>query len=255
MANPFQTNQGPDGFNILAGEQSNSKDGVGSGTATIYTAPQKIYTSSGGGTAGELPPGATGDKGAPGDKGPVGDKGATGDQGPVGLQGPIGNPGPVGDKGATGDQGPVGPGGGPVGPQGPSGPAGPVGPQGNIGDRGINIMATISSVSNLPNPDPVLFKAGDAYFINDASTIYVFMPDNTWKEWIPSPASVGPRGLQGVPGTPGMGFNAYPPVNSIGMAGDDVGLVALDTGYLYVCVAPYNGNSAIWTRTPLNGTW
>jgi hypothetical protein len=47
----------------------------------------------------------------------------------------------------------------------------------------------------------------------------------------------------------------HPPATAIGQAGDIEGQLVVDSTYLYVCTASYDGVTAIWTRTPLNSTW
>ena len=46
---------------------------------------------------------------------------------------------------------------------------------------------------------------------------------------------------------------AVPPANT-GSAGDVTGMVSWDTNYIYVCVANYDGSTAIWKRVAL-ATW
>lgn len=46
-----------------------------------------------------------------------------------------------------------------------------------------------------------------------------------------------------------------PPVSSKGAIGDKVGMIAADSGYLYVCTADYtNGTPDIWSRTAITTT-
>ena len=49
-------------------------------------------------------------------------------------------------------------------------------------------------------------------------------------------------------------FNAVP-VSALGKTGDNVGMMAVDATYLYVCTAAYDGVANIWTRTTLNTSW
>ena len=42
-----------------------------------------------------------------------------------------------------------------------------------------------------------------------------------------------------------------PPPTSVGVAGNVTGMVSWDTNYIYVCVANYDGTSAIWKRVQL----
>ena len=44
------------------------------------------------------------------------------------------------------------------------------------------------------------------------------------------------------------------PSANTGAAGDKAGYVAWDTNYIYVCVANYDGTTAIWKRVALS-TW
>jgi hypothetical protein len=256
MANVFQSN-GADGFGILSGEQSNQNDGVGGGSANVYVKKQVIYTD--GGIAQDIAPaapgvagprGPIGDKGPVGDKGATGDKGLTGDKGVTGDQGPVGPQGPVGDKGATGDRGPAGGADSTVpGPAGPAGSQGPVGPQ---GEKGINILAAISSFSSLPVPGPGMLP-GDAYYVNDTKSIWIYTQPGQWVEWRPFPdVTVGP---QGPAGAPGAGVNSTPPASSIGSPGNVPGLFAVDANYFYFCTGTFDNFTPIWTRTPLNATW
>lgn len=46
---------------------------------------------------------------------------------------------------------------------------------------------------------------------------------------------------------------AVPPANT-GSTGDVTGMVSWDTNYIYVCVANYDGSTAIWKRVAL-ATW
>jgi len=41
------------------------------------------------------------------------------------------------------------------------------------------------------------------------------------------------------------------PASSVGAAGNVTGMVSWDTNYFYVCVADYDGTSAIWKRITL----
>lgn len=46
------------------------------------------------------------------------------------------------------------------------------------------------------------------------------------------------------------------PLSSVGVAGDKTGQIAVDSTYIYVCVANYDGVSDIWKRVTLTGgTW
>ena len=47
--------------------------------------------------------------------------------------------------------------------------------------------------------------------------------------------------------------HATPPAPT-GSAGDVTGMISWDTNYIYVCVANYDGSSAIWKRVALS-TW
>lgn len=43
------------------------------------------------------------------------------------------------------------------------------------------------------------------------------------------------------------------PSTSAGAAGDKRGMIAFDSNYLYVCIANYDGSTAIWKRLSLGG--
>jgi len=45
------------------------------------------------------------------------------------------------------------------------------------------------------------------------------------------------------------------PSTSIGANGDTAGMIAWDNGYIYVCVATYDGSTNIWKRAAIGGTW
>ena len=45
------------------------------------------------------------------------------------------------------------------------------------------------------------------------------------------------------------------PTAAVGKAGDTLGMLAVDTSYIYACTADYDGISNIWTRTALSTTW
>lgn len=40
--------------------------------------------------------------------------------------------------------------------------------------------------------------------------------------------------------------------NAVGTEGDTAGMIAWDSAYVYVCVANYDGSTAIWRRAALN---
>lgn len=40
--------------------------------------------------------------------------------------------------------------------------------------------------------------------------------------------------------------------NQVGSAGDTAGMIAWDSDYVYVCVADYDGSTAIWRRASLS---
>lgn len=48
------------------------------------------------------------------------------------------------------------------------------------------------------------------------------------------------------------GVVALTPATNVGVAGHTAGMVAYDASYLYVCIADYDGSTAIWTRTALS---
>lgn len=45
-----------------------------------------------------------------------------------------------------------------------------------------------------------------------------------------------------------------PPTSPTGVGGDSPGMIAWDNTYLYVCVAEYDGTSAIWQRIAFDTT-
>ena len=47
--------------------------------------------------------------------------------------------------------------------------------------------------------------------------------------------------------------HATPPANT-GSVGDVTGMISWDTNYIYICVANYDGSTAIWKRVALS-TW
>jgi len=47
-------------------------------------------------------------------------------------------------------------------------------------------------------------------------------------------------------------YLASPPANSTGNPGDKAGMIAFDSGYIYLCTADYDGTSLIWIRTAAN---
>lgn len=48
-----------------------------------------------------------------------------------------------------------------------------------------------------------------------------------------------------------VAMKQVPPPTSVGVAGNVTGMVSWDTNYIYVCVANYDGTSAIWKRVQL----
>jgi len=50
-------------------------------------------------------------------------------------------------------------------------------------------------------------------------------------------------------------YNDSTPVTSIGAAGDQKGMVAWDSSYIYICTANYDGITNIWKRAAIGGTW
>ena len=44
------------------------------------------------------------------------------------------------------------------------------------------------------------------------------------------------------------------PTSAIGSTGDVAGIIAFDSEFIYVCVADWDGSSAIWSRTAVE-TW
>ena len=44
------------------------------------------------------------------------------------------------------------------------------------------------------------------------------------------------------------------PASSVGVAGDKTGMIAWDSGYVYVCTADYDGSTDIWARAAI-ATW
>ena len=43
------------------------------------------------------------------------------------------------------------------------------------------------------------------------------------------------------------------PTTSVGAAGDLTGMIAWDTGYIYVCVGAHDGSAHIWKRVSMTG--
>jgi hypothetical protein len=43
------------------------------------------------------------------------------------------------------------------------------------------------------------------------------------------------------------------PATSVGASGDTTGMISWDTGYIYICVADYDGTSDVWKRVTLSG--
>jgi hypothetical protein len=48
--------------------------------------------------------------------------------------------------------------------------------------------------------------------------------------------------------------NTVAPSTSVGQVGDTYGIVALDSDYIYYCVADYDGSTSIWKRVALDAT-
>ena len=98
-------------------------------------------------------------------------------------------------KGATGSVGPVGPQGntGPIGPQGATGPQGPRG-------IGVNILGTLTSTSQLPNPTTV--EKDSAYIIPADGVNHLWVIEGTdnlvWTDF--GTAGLGEKGDKGADG-------------------------------------------------------
>ena len=45
------------------------------------------------------------------------------------------------------------------------------------------------------------------------------------------------------------------PTTSRGAAGDRKGMIAWDSGYIYVCTANSDGSTNVWKRASIGGTW
>lgn len=45
------------------------------------------------------------------------------------------------------------------------------------------------------------------------------------------------------------------PTTSVGASGDNQGIIAWDSSYIYICTADYDGSSNIWKRVAIGGTW
>ena len=118
-------------------------------------------------------------------------------------------------KGQRGIQGPPGPE-GPPGERGIQGPRGPEGKQGVQGERGpqgpaFNVVANLTSTSQLPTPTAELQDAGTAYTIPDSEGVKHFWiiqgTESTGFIWADIGVT-GLRGEQGPQGTPGIGLNS-----------------------------------------------
>ena len=48
---------------------------------------------------------------------------------------------------------------------------------------------------------------------------------------------------------------ATPPTTPVGSVGDSAGMIAYDSGYFYVCIENYTGNSNVWARTSTSTSW
>ena len=108
-------------------------------------------------------------------------------------------------------------------------------------------------MTNLPSPSPT-FVPGDAYYINDTKTVWLYVSPGEWAEWIPSYAT-GPQGPAGPMGPAGQVVWPTPPASEIGAAGDTANKFAVGNGFVYFCTGNYDGVTPIWTRTPLLATW
>lgn len=45
------------------------------------------------------------------------------------------------------------------------------------------------------------------------------------------------------------------PITAAGSAGDEYGMIAWDSNYIYVCTADYDGSTSIWRRAAITGGW
>ena len=176
----------------LKGVESITKTGS-SGLVDTYTI---LYTD---GTTADFYV-TNGAPGEPGPAGPKGDTGATGPQGPAGEVGEAGATGPQGEQGPAGPQGPQGETGA-TGATGPQGPAGPQGPKGDDG-TGLELKDTYATLADLEAAHPT-GSAGDAYFVGDSTTGYVYIWSTTTSSWSNIGALKGPKGDTGATGPQG----------------------------------------------------
>lgn len=160
----------------------------------IYTRAYDTETKEYSGTfinMGQFP--AKGDQGLKGEKGDKGDTGAVGAKGDRGLQGIQGIQGVKGDKGDTGATGNTG-------PQGERGPQGPA----------FNIIAELTSASQLPVPTADLQDKGTAYIIPDSQGqkhIWIIQGSENSFIWVDIGVS-GIQGQAGEKGADGFGFSS-----------------------------------------------
>ena len=176
----------------LKGVESITKTGS-SGLVDTYTIlytddTSTTFTVTNGAPGAQGPQGPQGETGATGPQGPAGEAGEAGAQGPQGEQGPAGPQGPQGETGATGA----------TGPQGPAGPQGPKGDDGT----GLELKDTYATLADLEAAHPT-GSAGDAYFVGDSTTGYVYIWSATTSSWSNIGALKGPKGDTGATGAQG----------------------------------------------------
>lgn len=207
-------------------------------------------------------PGATGSTGRPGDVGPTGPTGISGVTGPTGPS----VTGPAGPQGATGQvEAPVG-----ASPP-PSPHTGTLWYDSNSGRTFIYYNSTwvdsspplSSGIAESLDP-PQYPSPGTLWYDISTGKIYVFY-QNTWVDTSASTVftnnlingsnmvTLDENGLLVL--TDGTKLGAEAPRHSYGEPGDQAGMVAFDTNYIYYCTANYYNNSThIWKRVAWNPT-
>ena len=207
-------------------------------------------------------PGATGSTGRPGDVGPTGPTGISGVTGPTGPS----VTGPAGPQGATGQV------------EAPVGPSAPLSPEtgtlwyddlssrmyiyyyGTWVDASPPLSAGIAE-----GIEPPLYPSpGTLWFDINTGKIYVWY-QTTWVDTSASTVftdrlingsytvKLDSNGLLVL--ADGTKLGAGRPLHSYGRPGDQMGMVAIDTNYIYYCTANYYNNSThIWKRVAWNPT-
>ena len=105
------------------------------------------------------------------------------------------------------------------GPRGNTGSRGPIGPRGYKGDKGdvgpaFKLLGDLTSTSQLPTPTATLQAQGAAYTIPNAQGVkHIWVIQGTDNLlWV----DIGPSGVQGPKGDPGLGLNDLQSVQGIG---------------------------------------